>query len=96
MTYNDKEIKTRADKKIAAIMQQDAEVVFTSDNDTRLFSMDLAHENLFECPKFKSKLLEMGLAGKKTDGFIRLESLKWLTVKIYEAESDWLFEEQHP
>lgn len=96
MTYDDKGIKDRADPKIAAIMHQSAEIVFDSPNDTRIFSLDLAYQQLLESPKFLNDLLHRGLQGKTTDAFIRLEAYKLITKNVYEAETDWQFEELHP
>jgi hypothetical protein len=89
------EIRKEADLKIKLAMAG-FEVEFCSDNDSRVFSLDIAYKALCEEIKFTDKLVLMGLEGKRTDGYIRLEALKWLTKKIYEAECDWEFERQHP
>ena len=89
------EVKREADLKIRLAMKGDI-VLYLSDNDSRVFSLDIAYKALCEEIKFTDKLVSMGLEGKRTDGYIKLEALKWLTKKIYEAESDWEFERQHP
>ena len=89
------EVKKEADIKIKLVMRGN-EVWYSSDNDKRVFSLDIAYKALCEEIKFTDKLVSMGLEGKRTDGYIKLEALKWLTKKIYEAESDWEFERQHP
>jgi len=89
------EVKREADFKIKLVMSG-SETWYSSDNDNRKFSLDIAYKALCEEIKFTDKLVSMGLEGKRTDGYIKLEALKWLTKKIYEAESDWEFERQHP
>jgi len=89
------EVKKNADLNIKSVMQGNP-ISYTAKNDHREFSLDIAHKALCEEIKFTDKLVSMGLEGKRTDGYIKLEALKWLTKKIYEAESDWEFERQHP
>ena len=81
--------------KIKKVMQGGT-VVFESKNDTRIFSLDLAHQKLLECPKFTGQLLEMGLQGKPTTTFIDIETLKLITDEIQIAVEDWEFEATHP
>jgi hypothetical protein len=95
MNYYSEEVKKQADANIASCMSNNL-VEYSSDNDNREFSLEIAYFALCEEIFFTHKLVSMGLKGLRTDGYIRLEALKWLTKKIYEAEVDWEFERTHP
>lgn len=95
MNYYSAELRKEADLKIKLAMAG-FEVEFCSVNDKRVFSLDIAYKALCEEITFTDKLVSMGLKGLRTDGYIRLEALKWLTKSIYEAEGDWDFERTHP